>query len=79
MTDWNPIETAPKDRSLLLFGEMKPFDGLIGLDGPIIFTGYWDSIDEAWCSSGSTWLGPFYRPTHWQPLPARPSPPESAR
>lgn len=22
---------------------------------------------------GSTWTGPFYDPTHWQPLPAPPS------
>lgn len=71
MSGWNNIKTAPKDRRLLLFGQMQPMDG-VRTDGPEIFTGYWDDIDEAWCGSGSTWAGPFYKPTHWMYLPERP-------
>jgi hypothetical protein len=72
MMTWRPIETAPKDRHLLLFGGQKPpFRGVTYYD-PLVFSGYWDSIDQAWCAHGSTAEGPFFHATHWQPLPAVP-------
>jgi hypothetical protein len=73
---WQPIETAPKNDRLLLFGQLRqPFEGL-RVNGPEVFSGYWDDIDSAWCGSGSTANGPFYNATHWQPLPA---PPDATR
>ena len=69
--EWQPIESAPRDAHILLYGPMEPHDQL-GSRGPMIFSGYWDVIDSAWCSTGSTWTGPFYTPTHWMPLPAEP-------
>lgn len=69
---WQPIETAPRDKHLLLYGTQLPCEG-INMAGPVHFTGYWDAIDEAWCSTGSTWTGPFYEPTHWMPLPRPPA------
>lgn len=77
MSGWQPIETAPKDRRILLYGHIDPnapFDGLIWT-APRPFSGYWDEIDEAWCCDGSTWKGPFMKVTHWMPLP---EPPEAA-
>ena len=71
MSRWQPIKSAPKDRRLLLFGLMCQHEGL-RIDGPEVFTGYWDNIDSAWCGSGSTVEGPFYVPTHWRPLPDPP-------
>lgn len=72
MADWKPIETAPKDgQSILLFGLQEPHSDL-RCSEPIVFTGYWDDIDSAWCGTASTWTGPFYRPSHWQPLPEAP-------
>ena len=68
---WVDIDSAPKDRRILLFGHLQPFEGL-RVRGSEIFTGYWDDIDGAWCGSGSTWIGPFYVPTHWQELPNPP-------
>lgn len=74
---WRPIEEAPKDGAtqLLLFGEQedRPRD-MVHMKGARVFSGYWDAIDEAWCSTGSTWAGPFYNPTHWRPLPDPPEP-----
>lgn len=70
---WQPIETAPKDRHVLLFGKQNPMS-VLRTDGSLVFTGYWDAMDDAWCSSGSTWEGPFYEPTHWMPLPVPPQP-----
>lgn len=71
MTDWQPIETAPRDKHVLLYGTMRE-NSQIGCSGPIVFTGYWGEIDGAWCSTGTTFGGPFFDPTHWQPLPAPP-------
>ncbi len=68
---WKPIETAPHDRRVLLFGQLRPMEGL-RVNGPEVFTGYYDEIDSSWCGSGSTAEGPFYTPTHWQELPEPP-------
>lgn len=69
---WQPIETAPREgASVLLFGTQRPHD-MITYEGPQVFTGYFDPIDEACCATGSIWTGPFYDPTHWMPLPAPP-------
>ena len=71
---WQPIETAPQDGShLLLFGDI-PGTELLGEQIGCVFSGYWNSIDEAWCATVSTWMGPFCSATHWQPLPPPPSP-----
>jgi hypothetical protein len=73
---WRPVDRdTPRNKRLLLFGTMRPYDGLRVI-GPEVFSGYWDEIDQGWCGNGSTWEGPFYDVTHWMPLPA---PPHSAR
>lgn len=73
---WLPIETAPKDGLILLYGLLEPHPDaaqLYGnLDRPTRVTGYWDEIDGAWCPMGSTWEGPWFHPTHWQHLPTPP-------
>lgn len=69
---WRPIETAPRNRSVLLFGKMRPHEMFGSTEKLMVFSGYWDEIDTAWCSTGSTWTGPFFEPTHWMPLPLPP-------
>jgi hypothetical protein len=72
MTEWQPIETAPRDgTSVLLFATQNPHD-MVDYKGAQVLSGYWCQLDEAWCSTGSTWTGPFYDPTHWMPLPEPP-------
>lgn len=73
MTNWRPIKSAPRDRRILLYGQMRPCE-LLHSNGPEVFSGYWDDIDSAWCCSGSTYHGPFYTPTHWMELPDPPRP-----
>ena len=69
---WRPISEAPRDGTqLLLFAAVPEVEGL-SFDGPIRLTGYWDSLDEAWCSTLSTFHGPFVKPTHFMPLAAPP-------
>ena len=74
---WRGIESAPKDALLLLWGLLDPHPqeaGLHGsLDRPSRAAGYWDDIDQAWSLAGSTWLGPWFKPTHWMPLPEPPA------
>lgn len=73
---WRPIETAPKDALLLLWGTLEPHpedkDLYANLDVPRRVVGSWCDIDEAWSVAGSTWLGPWFKPTHWRPLPPPP-------
>jgi len=74
-SEWRPIETAPKDGGahILLYGSCTQQTQDLQLPKlPIAFSGYWDTLDEAWCSTASTWLGPFFDPTHWMPLPEPP-------
>lgn len=81
MTDWQPIETAPKMRTILLFAITLVHD-----DGTVLnwkmATGSWDEgyEDERSKERGLTpwhWDGHRLRvyehqPTHWQPLPPPP-------
>lgn len=73
---WQPIESAPRIEVVLLAGFLKPHPDdehlHCGLDQIKRVTGYWDDVDEAWAPVGSTWVGPWFEPTHWRPLPAPP-------
>jgi hypothetical protein len=74
MSNWEPIETAPKDGSVILL--CWPFGDHV--DGPHIETGSWMKLSgyaAHWCRAGK-WT-PGLDPTHWMPLPAPPK--ETAR
>ena len=72
MTDWRPIETAPRDGThLLLFDDRDRM--LIEAD---IAIGWWqDGEWRDWGDIGCSGLFP-YEPTHWMPLQ---EPPRRAR
>lgn len=59
MTDWQPIETAPKDKADIILA----FDGISA-------PGHWIGDEWWWFSSGEE--GPC-DPTHWMPLPEPPT------
>lgn len=65
---------AAMSPAIILVGLLDPHpterDLHAGLDKTRRVTGYWDSIDDAWCPVGSTWEGPWFIPTHWLPLPS---------
>lgn len=71
MGEWKPITTAPKDVSILVWGKPSDIEGCT-FTAPGVHTAYWDEIDSSFCIKGATWLGPFIKPTHWQPLPEPP-------
>ena len=69
---WQPIDTAPKDRCVLLYGVTCPGEVMVQFRKPKVFSGYWSRLDESWTTDGSHWDGPFVDPTHWMPLPDPP-------
>lgn len=68
---WLPIETAPKDRPILVFGQPTDIENCRFLK-PAVYAAYWDEIDRSFCIKGATWLGPFIDPTHWMLEPQPP-------
>ena len=59
--EWKAIETAPKDREVILAARYEK-------------SGVWDIQIGAWLEYKSRW--PYvgqYHPTHWQPLPDPPN------
>lgn len=63
MSDWKPIQTAPKDRTpVLIYGKDC-------IDSPF-------TITICWFTESKTWLTDYdndlYEATHWMPLPPAP-------
>lgn len=68
MNDWQPIETAPKDRTWVLCA-WKNSAGRFGIPVSLYWHGEcWTDIDPALTPVTQNAL----RPTHWMPLPASP-------
>ena len=66
--EWQPIETAPKDVAVLLWG--KYWNNKDVFQRPLV--GQWNPISnpQRWEALGEYRFG--IRPTHWMPLPAAP-------
>jgi hypothetical protein len=60
--EWQPIETAPKDKRILL--------GRVG--HPWAFTACWRDYYKHW-STGSSSMDFFAEPTHWMQAPEAPT------
>lgn len=72
MRDWQPIETAPKDGSWLIGyapEEQKPFYNPQTLAVFCFSNGGWMAVHN---ESQSIYGPPFFRLTHWMPLPEPP-------
>ena len=73
MSEWMPIETAPKDHAILVYGKAQDTQNpLVRFTKAGVYSAYWDEIDDSFCLSGASWVGPFIKPTHWMPLPEPP-------
>lgn len=67
---WQPIETAPRDRRVLLWGRYWS-DGQGWFSDAL--SGWWSAELERWEANGGLHSYSFgVRPTHWMPLPAPP-------
>src|SRR5690348_4599600 len=81
MSEWKPIETAPKDGTVILISELQGISGSVG-------TRWWHTVVAAnwgkystavsseigWCVHMPGWSGLLRRPISWQPFPL-PDPP----
>lgn len=74
---WRPIAEAPKDTLILLYGVLDPHADDVhlysNLEEPTRCVGFWDALEQAWSIVGSIWTGPWFKPTHFMPLPSPPT------
>jgi len=64
---WKPIDTAPKDESVILIG-FVPHPRMDGIRR--VYEGRWNETQETWTSVNGFLL--FESATHWMPLPKPP-------
>lgn len=70
---WQSMADAPRDRPVLLLGKLCGQAVNQGHPtGLIRAVGYWDTVDEAWALTDTTWEGPFMAPVAWAELPDLP-------
>ena len=74
MSDWQPIETAPKDGTqILLFCPVKRHESH---PANFIFVGWWFSsskeIDDGWRADQGWFPSEWLPVTNWMPLPPPP-------
>jgi len=82
MSEWLPIESAPKDGEPVLI--WKPDERMVG---EYMMAAYWDDShykEPGWVPVGGIYKQGYFSdvtesdqgyPTHWMPLPAPPAPP----
>jgi hypothetical protein len=75
MTDWQPIETAPKDGSLILLYFERVYGDSIEIAGWFPF-GLQSKNRKEHRWRRSRWEEVYDGPTHWMPLPSAPKPAE---
>lgn len=63
MSEWQPIETAPKDGTAII---LSAYSG--ALDRMVSWDGRWSDWGGVW-----THHGRISQPTHWMPLPTPPN------
>lgn len=70
--EWQPIETAPKDRDVWLFGLAEIWHGSTPFECQA--QGGWDPEEWRWMTTTFDDRGQilWIAPTHWMPLPAPP-------
>jgi len=74
---WKPIETAPKDHPILLYGGQPDHHHDDNHDHvnsqPKHVVGWWGHDTWRYTSYDSGFYGDWIDPTHWMPLPAPPT------
>lgn len=79
MSEWQPIETAPKDSSrVLVWMEPLPDPYATYREGNMAviasYVAFSDALKREGMTDGWSWYGPERcYPTHWMPLPPPPS------
>jgi len=66
---WKSIETAPKNREVILLGFAKLI-GTIREEDRRVYEGWWNHIQNTWTSTNGFVI--LSDATHWMPLPDAP-------
>ena len=76
MSEWRPIESAPRDfGTRIIMGFAADEEGY----SPPSYEGFWSEADQQWrMTSDPSWKS-SPQPTHWMPLPAPPKEPADER
>jgi hypothetical protein len=74
MNDWNPIETAPENKEVLVYS--KNGISVARRDSFGLFYGIVDGEVPSYDEDQEDWHYEVYDPTHWMPLP---NPPEEIK
>jgi hypothetical protein len=82
MSEWQPIETAPKDGTVIdvWLGDASASDRQFYCTGETRRAPGWAWVVDKWrpvLAEGRV-LSTFVQPTHWMPLPAPPKEPDHA-
>jgi hypothetical protein len=71
MTEWRPIETAPKDgTAILIWPTKREFNQRN--DNLISYVVRWNDREQGWIEAEGEEYDSF-SPTHWMPLPEPPT------
>ena len=68
MSEWQPIETAPRDGTAILVWPGVLFTEMTYFHTSVV---RWHDWKEAWIEASGEEYNTFY-PTHWMPLPPPP-------
>jgi hypothetical protein len=72
MSEWQPIETAPKDGTKILLGYFPDpvYEGASVMRSWEV--AFWHGIHRKWCGRELLNSEGYFSPTHWMPLPEYP-------
>lgn len=67
MSDWQPIESAPKDGTVILICRAQDYPHTTA-------SAVWEPVHQSWACSWDNWPIEDFAPTHWQPALESPRP-----
>jgi hypothetical protein len=72
MSNWQPIETAPKDGTRILLFDPSDDDGESVKLGHFVLPVYRAQGSGGWLCNRADWMA-LHEPSHWMPLPETPT------
>ena len=71
LNEWQPIETAPNNKSILVYARWD-WDGMDRPSDEYEAVVAWSEGGSFWSETNNPYTDKAYKPTHWMPLPKPP-------